>query len=107
MNFKQLTKRIFHKRAGSLHKKGLYNPNKDWMWILISFCVLVILAIVMHTTAYVLAEKGVIFNKEVNLERFEETLRVREIDNVIKKYEAKKQNLDSLNDIVLENPAFD
>ncbi|MCI5108806.1 MAG: hypothetical protein MRY49_03090 [Candidatus Pacebacteria bacterium] len=106
-NITKSIKGILKKGGHSFSKKDLYNPKRDWKVIILSFCVLLVLTIVVHTTTYLLAEKGVIFNKDVEKEVFDTTLRRGSLDRTIDEYESRRANLDSLNTgVVLQDPAI-
>jgi len=95
MELKKLSlKKIFShfKKGGSVTKRGLYTPHRDWMIIIIIFLILLVLTVAIHFALYLLAEKGDLFNKTAEQEIFNSSLKKELIDSVVTEFEAKGLN---------------
>lgn len=95
------------KRKGSMEKKNLYSPRKDWTVIIVVFFVAVVLTIAGNYTLYLLVDSGVVFNKSAEQEAFRAVLKRDVIEEVVAEFENRKLNTDSFSDIreVITDPS--
>ena len=85
------------KRHRSLEKKNLYSSRRDWTIITVFFFVLIVTTISVHYVAYVLVERGVLFNESAEQEEFKAALKRDVIDDVLTKFESRQINTESFN----------
>ena len=102
-------KDILHifKRKGSVEKKNLYSPRKDWTIIVVVFFVAMVLTIAGDYALYLLVDKGVVFNKSAEQEAFKAVLKRDILEEVVAEFENRKLNTESFSDIreVLTDPS--
>jgi len=87
------------KRKGSMEKKNLYSPRKDWTIIVIIFFIVMALTIAGNYTLYLLVDGGVVFNKSAEQEAFKAVLKRDVIEEVVAEFENRKLNTDSFSEI--------
>lgn len=87
------------KRRGSIEKKNLYSPRKDWTIIVVIFFIAMALTIAGNYTLYLLVDGGVVFNKSAEQEVLKAVLKRDVIEEVVSEFENRRLNTDSFGEI--------